>query len=100
MAKRGFTVLLAAALALVIGAVPRAARAETVTTVAIVSSSVVAGVLVIAIIGASLTDDDEEFLPLPFRPGTLPPPRSEQPGRMRFGTQCPRAPGGALSVCW
>lgn len=91
--------LVAVALVLALLA-PRPSRADTVTTVAVISSGAVAAVLIVAIIGSTLTDDDDDFLPLPLQPAGVPAPPPGREDRVRFGARCPQAADGALTFCW
>jgi ABC-type nitrate/sulfonate/bicarbonate transport system substrate-binding protein len=95
--KRLLALMSAAAVTLTVFAA-RPARADTTTTIAVVGSGVTAAVLIIALVGTSLTEDEE--LDTLLQPRDVPLRRPGDDERVKFGTRCPRVPGGALALCW
>jgi hypothetical protein len=100
MKGRATVVAIAVAVALFAGSVaPRPARAmDDIVKVGLITSAVVGGILLIAIIGTALTRDDPRWLTetSPGMNGSQLPSRE----RVHFGMRCPQAGGAALAVCW
>jgi len=100
MKGRVTVVAIAVAVALLAGSVvPRPVQAmDDIVKVGLITSAVVGGILLIAIIGTALTRDDPRWL-TETSPGIdgSPLPSND---RVHFGTQCPQAGGAALALCW
>jgi len=80
-------------------AMPSPARAGSdIIKIGLITAGVIAGVVVVAIVGTALTRDDPRFL-------TEPPAGPDhgvfpREGRVHVGPGCARATGRVLSVCW
>ena len=100
MKGRVTLVAIAVAVALFAGSVtPRPAQAmDDMVKVGLISSGVVGGILLLAIVGASLTRDDPRWL-TETSPGIGGDPFPSNT-RVHFGSRCPQANGTALAVCW
>ena len=100
MKGRVTLVAIAVAVALFVGAVtpPPAQAMDDMVKVGLITSAVVGGILILAIIGTSLTREDPRWL-TETSPGIggHPFPSNE---RVHFGSRCPQVGSTALAVCW
>jgi hypothetical protein len=100
MKARVALVAIVVVLALLVGSVaPRRAYAmEETVKYGLITSGVIVGVALIAIIGTALTRDDPRFL-TEASPGLTGRPLAAQE-RIHVGSRCPQAGAAALVVCW